>query len=293
MSLLESIPLSSWHAPIDAAQQNNAINALENGQVLFFPELSFTLAANEIVLLNPESVDLRSKNISYNYLDGRLQGTTVDTDKQGLLKQMLKRFAESSVQLMHNLFPPYKQYLAIGRTSLRPVEIAGRISASYRKDDTRLHVDAFPSMPNQGRRIIRVFANINPFEQPRIWRLGESFEAVAKRFLPQTSPPMPGSSWLLQKLRITKSKRSLYDHYMLHIHDAMKADTHYQATVPFEEVALPAKSSWIVCTDHVSHAALAGQHVLEQTFYLPVEGMNDAALSPLQVLERLLAKPLV
>jgi len=43
--------------------------------------------------------------------------------------------------------------------------------------------------------------------------------------------------------------------------------------------------TWIVFTDRVMHAALAGQFLLEQTFYLPVAAMRDASRAPLRILE--------
>ena len=52
-------------------------------------------------------------------------------------------------------------------------------------------------------------------------------------------------------------------------------------------------STWLVYTDQVSHAAMAGQYAFEQTFYLPVSGMADPSKSPLRVLERLLRRELV
>ena len=47
------------------------------------------------------------------------------------------------------------------RASFRPAEIAGR-QTSWRKDDTRLHLDAFPRRRPRGDRILRVFSNVNP-----------------------------------------------------------------------------------------------------------------------------------
>lgn len=49
-------------------------------------------------------------------------------------------------------------------------------------------MDAFPSRPNYGKRILRVFANINPEGAPRVWRVGEDFESVARQFLPRAKP---------------------------------------------------------------------------------------------------------
>lgn len=61
---------------------------------------------------------------------------------------------------------------------------AWRDSTSWRKDDSRLHVDAFPSRPNYGERIIRIFTNINPHGEARSWRVGEDFTQLASRYLP-------------------------------------------------------------------------------------------------------------
>ncbi|CCD29910.1 conserved hypothetical protein [Candidatus Glomeribacter gigasporarum BEG34] len=134
---------------------------------------------------------------------------------------------------------------------------------------------------------MRLFCNINPNRQDRVWRIGESFTDVARHFLPQIQSPVPGSARLLQMLGITKSCRTLYDHFMLQLHDLMKRDNAYQQNVRATEIRFPAGSSWIVQTDHVSHAALSGQYLLEQTFYLPVEAMACPEKSPLRILEHL------
>lgn len=260
---------------------------LESGKVLLFSHQPFSLLSEEFSLLTPALTDSSSKNISYN---GReIRGATA---KQPELTALLKRFSEYANTLIRDLFPSYLPSLQQGRTSLRCVEIEGRVS-SYRKDDTRLHVDAFPSSPNQGRRILRVFSNINPHGVDRVWRIGESFESVAKTFLPKIPQPIRGSAWLLKQLRVTKSLRTPYDHYMLHIHDRMKEDMDYQKNVSQTEMRFSPGSTWIVQTDQVSHAAMSGQHMLEQTFYLPVSAMRNPEKSPLKILEKLLGCPLI
>jgi hypothetical protein len=49
----------------------------------------------------------------------------------------------------------------------------------------------------------------------------------------------------------------------------------------------------MVFTDQVPHAANAGQHQFEQTFYLKVNDMADPARSPLRILEKLMGAKLV
>jgi len=51
--------------------------------------------------------------------------------------------------------------------------------------------------------------------------------------------------------------------------------------------------SWIAFTDQVSHAAMAGQYQLEQTFLLPVDAMRSPEQSPLRILERLMGRSLI
>lgn len=290
--MLETFTFSDWSELFTAPNQHRALTKLENGSVLYFPDLPFMMAEDEKAFLTPEFADPSSKNISYYAARNKLWGVRRLTDEErNRMKSMLHRFSQHSLTLIKNLLPDYHQSLIQGRTSFRPVQVSDR-KTSYRKDDKRLHVDAFPSSPNQGKRIIRVFCNINPSED-RVWRLGEPFANVAKRFAPSIPKPFPGSAALLEFLNITKSRRSLYDHYMLNIHDRMKEDEQYQQTVQQQEVRFPPASTWIVQTDHVSHAAMRGQHLLEQTFYLPVDAMRDPELSPLRILEKVTGKTLI
>jgi hypothetical protein len=137
-----------------------------------------------------------------------------------------------------------------------------------------------------------MFANVNPHGKARTWRVGEGFEHVAARFAPHLRLPLGGTAALFRLLRITKSRRSPYDALMLQLHDRMKADTDYQRQSPQASLDFPAGTTWITLTDQVSHAAMAGQYQLEQTFLVPVEAMLDERGSPLRILERLLARRL-
>ena len=288
MTEIVSLPIEHWDQACSPQQQDAALQALEGGSVVLLPHLAFPLDDTELRFLDPSLAD-SGKNISLNPANGTLQGSR---DSLEPLRGMVERYAQSSVSLLRQLLPSYLPAIQTGRTSFRPVEVEGR-TTSWRKDDTRLHVDSFPSSPTQGKRILRLFTNVNPEGRPRTWRLGESFEGVARHYLPSLHRPVWGSSAVLQALGITKSKRSAYDHFMLQLHDQMKADASYQAKAPQHTQQFVPGSSWLVYTDQVSHAAMAGQHLFEQTFYLPIDGMRDAATSPLRVLERLLRRTLV
>lgn len=291
MTPIVNLPNTLWDQPYSVVDQENALHSLEQGSVLFFPQLSFSLEKDESRFLSP-AIAAKSKNVSLDCSRGILKGSSAGEAEQQLLQSMMQRFATSTVALLHNLLPHYTAGLVQGRTSFRPVEIAQR-AASWRKDDTRLHVDSFPSSPVQGKRILRVFSNVNPQGKSRSWRLGEPFENVARRYLPALSRPVWGSSPLLKLTGITKSRRSAYDHFMLQLHDRMKADMDYQSQVDQVAFDFPAGSTWMTFTDQASHAAMVGQHAFEQTFYLPVACMQEPSLSPLRVLERLANRALI
>lgn len=291
--MLMTLNTREWNEHHSTAIQSDAIQNLEQGQILYLPQLAFSLDNDEKNFLTPEYADPHAKNISYHAAANKLWGVQNLTDEQHIrLKRMLDRFSRHALGLIHHLLPLYAPHLIPARTSYRPVQVSDR-KTSYRKDDKRLHVDAFPSAPNQGKRILRVFCNINPHGEDRVWRTGEPFEQVASKFIPHIKKPLTGSAALLRMLRITKSYRTPYDHYMLQMHDQMKADEHYQRNVTQQEIRFAPGSSWIVQTDHVSHAAMSGQYLLEQTFYLPVTAMHNEQHSPLRILEKMLGKTLV
>lgn len=289
--ILEPLDITSWQGPFSPEIVAKAADALETGKLLYAPQLPFELSDAESRFRSPDCLDGKSKNISFRPDSGVLRGTRFRGSERNELLGMLQRYYTQASDVLKALLPAYGDHLRPGFTSFRPVEIGGR-ATSWRHDDTRLHVDAFPSRPMQGLRILRVFTNVNP-QTPRIWRVGEAFERVAAKFLPRVRPPLPGSSWLLYRLRIVKGRRSGYDHFMLGIHDQMKMDQGYQAQVPQAEVAVPPGATWACFTDSVSHAAMSGQFAFEQTFYLPVSAMKDPERSPLRVLERLVGRALV
>jgi len=289
--VLQPLAISTWDQAFSADEAILQMTAIENGEILYLPQLSFALVPEEQSLLSPTLLDGHSKNVSFNPLTGRVKGANSTVDEK-ILMLFMQRFFETSRVFIEALLPRYRGFLSMGRTSFRPAEIAGRTTSSL-KDDTRLHVDAFSATPNQGNRILRIFCNINPHGVSRLWQTGEPFQKVVEQFIPLLRPPLWGSRKALALLKMTKSYRTLYDHYMLQLHDTMKMNRTYQDTVQKKSLSFAAGSTWVVMTDSVSHAALSGQYVLEQTFYLPPERMLNPEKSPLFILEQALNKQLI
>lgn len=289
MAVVATLDVEGFLLRRDEVDSEAAVRVIEEGGVLVLPRVNFLLQPDEQRFLSPAWSDGRAKNISF---DGRaLKGARGTPADIAGLQAMVARFAASAASLVVSLFPRYAPWVEQARTSFRPAAGTGR-PLSWRKDDSRLHVDAFPSRPTHGVRILRVFANINPAE-PRVWRVGPDFEAVARRFLPRIAEPLPGASWLLTALHVTKSRRSEYDHLMLQMHDCMKRDLAWQREVPQRQVAFAPGTTWLCFSDHLPHAVVSGQYMLEQTIHLPVDAMYDPRRSPLAILERLTGRRLV
>jgi len=287
-SQIIEIDVADWQV----ANSNPArIAGLEAGKVLYFPHLPFALLPEERGLLRPDIRDPKVRNISLDAA-GHLKGASGDTATQLALALMIGRFRSHAQSLVHSLLPKYKDALRLAPTSFRPTQVETR-AQSWRADDRRLHVDAFPSRPNYGERILRVFSNVNPDGVPRVWRIGEPFETVAKKFLPRAKPYISWQASLMKTLHITKSCRSEYDHLMLQLHDGMKGDMSYQESADQITMPFAAGSVWVCFSDQASHAVMSGQYMLEQTLHLAPEQQYDPQSSPQAILARLVGHPLV
>src|SRR5690606_12638581 len=120
--------------------------ALEAGKVLYFPRLAFALQPQEQALLTPALLAQGVRNISLD-AEGHLKGATGDEAVQRAVAAMVGRFRHQAQALIHGLLPAYTPALRLAPTSFRPMQVETRVQ-SWRADDRRLHVDAFPSRPN-------------------------------------------------------------------------------------------------------------------------------------------------
>ena len=280
-----SVDSSDWARPIAGL-----VPALEAGKVLYFPALRFELAPDEARLLRADVRDEKSRNISLRN-DGVLAGAAVQGADRERLAAMIGRFRQQACALIDAIAPAYKPVLRLAPTSYRPTQVESRVQ-SWRADDRRLHVDAFPSRPNRGERILRVFTNLNPNGEPRVWRVGEAFEDIARRFVPRAKPYSAWQAKVLRALHVTKSLRTEYDHLMLQLHDGMKADLDYQRDCPQVTMPFPPGSTWVCYSDQTAHAVMSGQFMMEQTLHLAAEHQVDPQASPLAILERQLGRKL-
>jgi hypothetical protein len=164
-----------------------------------------------------------------------------------------------------------------------------------------MHVDAFPTRPTHGGRILRLFTNIHP-TRDRVWGTADPFEKIAERHA-VAAGLMEVSGWpsslrrnimsAANKMGFKAPDRSAYDDFMLRFHHYLKADAEFQATGQRQTATFPPGASWITFTDQVAHRALSGQYALEQTCIVPFGAMLQPEYSPVTVLERIAGTRLV
>ena len=291
MKYIEEVDLPPGRSPVAADTCYRSAQALEAGQILFLPGYGFPVPDSNQPLFSPSILRKHSKTVSFSPVNRKLYGTKSAGRSLSLLQEMMAGFTAFAQGTVTRLLPIYRSGLVPVRASFRPIEIEARPRA-WREDDTRLHIDAFPSSPVQGNRILRLFCNVNLAGQSHLWRIGEPFEQTAGRFLSSIKPPFPFSSVALMLTSTTKSRRTFYDHIMLCLRDRMKRDQGYQAEAEQVKLEFPAGSTWLAFTDQVSHAPMRGQYQLEQTFLLDINRLHDQSTAPLRVLEKLMARKL-
>ena len=281
------LDIASWRPRVDAAEVERHARALEAGGVLVLPRLAFALAPDETRFLDVRWSDgKREEHQSRRRMRSRARAARADElaalARDGRALRRRRRGAGVRAVPALCAVRARARARAIGRSGA-----AGR-AVSWRKDDSRLHVDAFPSRPNHGERILRVFCNVNPTAADRVWRVGETFEAMARTLLPRIRAMLPGEAAVLAALHVTKGRRSEYDHLMLGLHDRAKADLDYQRDCAQREVRFAPGTTWICFSDQVMHAAVVGAvHARADDRTCRSRRCTSPQRSPLAVLERL------
>jgi len=276
---------------------------LESGNILFFPTVPFDFPPEEISFLleQKQSGSKSRKNIAYKPQLDKItnHGDTADAPR---LLEVLRNYSRRVTVFLSTLLAPYAPYWKHDYASFRPFQEQGRKLRLRARNDL-LHVDAFPTRPLHGMRILRFFTNINPTEG-RKWITSEPFEMLAKKFGEEVSyPKSVGYSAIdrlrkkmgfwLQQFGFKVPMRSPYDQFMLRLHHFLKENSAFQQSCPKDYWDFPPGSCWAVFTDQVSHAAISGQYALEQTFLVPQRALIYPERAPVAILERLSGKNMV
>ncbi len=289
--------------PLPLATENGVqlCRELESGNIVYFPQTPFTISPGdrEVLLGQKQTSAAFHKNVAYRPAEDRVTGLDKSESAEAeRLRGILQNYSQGAAKFLAELLPPYAGKWKLDFASYRPIEEKGRPARLHARNDLP-HVDAFPTRPTNGDRILRLFTNINP-AQNRVWITAPPFVSIAPHFAKAVGlpPRLSGNSFsaglrrLGRALNLPGSRRSSYDHFMHQCHNAMKEDSAFQQSSPKQRWEFPPNSTWIVLTDCVSHAVLEGQYALEQTFIISRQAMVEPQLAPVAILERLAGYPL-
>lgn len=299
---------AGWDAGVDGAERaQHYCRKLEEGKIVVFDQIPYDFPeADRAFLLSQKQSGFKAhKNVSYRPQQDALRGAAEDNPEEAKrLHELMRNYSRQVVGFLTKFLAPYAPHWTLDFATWRPLEEKGRDLPLHKRNDL-LHVDAFPSRPSYGSRILRCFTNINP-ERDRVWATTQGFETLAERFaldagLTQIArrahSPVGllkrGVAPLLKAVGVRGADRTPYDQFMLRFHDYLKESTDYQQK--WEKTTLEFKpfSTWMCFTDGVPHAALSGQYMAEQTVIVPMKAMVTPEKSPLKVLEALCGQSLV
>ena len=283
---------------------------LEGGEILYFPETPVPIPPDDLAfLLGQQQTDSSlHKNIAYKPARGanpdKLSGVdtkTADAAAVARLQGIMRAYSQHVVEFLTGFLSPYQRKWRLDYASFRPQEEQGRDLALRKRNDL-LHTDAFPTRPTYGARILRFFNNIHP-TRTRDWIVSDPFAKVVREFVPQEIAPAPDNTMSRAAKGLGRAvglgaaipsiKRSPYDEFMMRFHNFLKENARFQAECAKYPWQFPAGSSWMVYTDTVPHAVLAGQYALEQTLLVEPDALVAPETSPLKVLERIAGTALV
>src|SRR5581483_4260605 len=287
-----------WMSPGQAvARARECCAALEAGKVLYFDQIPFDFPREdrEFLLAQRQSDSKLHKNVSYRPRQDVLRGAAGDRASVERLHQVMRRYSAETTRFTGELLAPYAAKWTLDYASFRPEEEKGRVLPLHKRNDL-LHVDAFPTRPMQGRRILRCFTNINP-KAARVWNTASDFATLAEQHAARAGlacfaargmrPENPLLSGVKRIFGLSASQQSAYDQFMLRFHDYLKEQTDFQENSSKIRIEFPPCSTWLCFTDSVPHAVLSGQFALEQTFIVPLAALVTPEKAPIRILERL------
>ncbi len=289
------------HALIPFPQPSPSVEErLERGEVIFFHACPFALPAGDdlLFLLRQTLGGPTHKNISHDPRAGRTGGFRRESPEQARrLGSLLTAFGREATAWLSTTLPRYAAAWRRDRVTFRSEEEATRKLRLKARNDL-LHIDAFPTRPTNGWRILRCFVNVNP-DEPRVWVTSSPFARLLERYGAATGLP-GGADWAMRVrdgvtrlFQPGRPARSPYDAFMLRFHDFLKANEEFQERGPKQFWKFPPGGVWLALTDTCSHAVLRGRYALEHSYFVAPESLALPAESPAALLARVCGRPVL
>ena len=277
---------------------------LEHGEIVFFPECPVTLPdSDDLCFVRDQLPELLArKNVSYH----------PETDRVGLkgapelaerARRILKTHSQRIVAFLRQTMPSLTRDFTVGTSSFRPIQEKGRDLSPHASNEL-VHIDAGAYGATNGDRIMRFFVNVNPTED-RTWATKGRFPELYRRFGSDAgiTPQQRGTASFEKRVhdrartaflrmlaraglpQATVIDSSPYDRTMRKFHNYMKDTPAFQQdTSTHQEIRFPPFSAWMVFTDGVSHASVAGQYAFVNTFLIRLARCRYPELAPYNIL---------
>jgi hypothetical protein len=288
-------------AQLRSAPPHGISDALERGEIVHFPECPLPLpGADDLAFLRDELPrQLHVKNVSYHPESDRLHGVRDDAALRERAHRVLKTHSRNVEEFLLATIPALAAGWTVGTSSFRPIQERGRNLDAHASNEL-VHVDAGAYGATHGDHILRFFVNVNPTED-RVWATKGAFPYLYERY--GATAGVAGAHALepgaLDHLRSTLLKglvrlgvkeamlvdSSPYDRLMRRFHNYMKDTPEFRdGRDDYAEARFPPFSAWMVFTDAVSHASIAGQHALVNTFIVRLAACRQPHLAPFNIL---------
>jgi len=290
------------HASTQFEDSRTLAVRLERGEVIYYPICPFPLPSDEDLEFLRRDIQLGGsvhKNVSYKPLKNKLGGTgRLSASIKERLRLTLCDFATKATDWLTTAIPEYADGWRRDMVSYRPLEEATRSLRLTARNDL-LHVDAFPTRPTNGWRILRVFVNINPSE-PRVWVTSDPFARLLEKYGEKAGLPradMPLLTRIVQTVprlfRESVLRRPEYDHFMHRFHNYLKRNEVFQEKTTKRVWHFPPFSVWMTMTDTCSHSVLRGRFALEHSYFINPATLVLPDESPAALLEKMCGQSLL
>jgi hypothetical protein len=247
--------------------------SLERNELVSIPVSPFVLpTGDDHSFLLSQTTPHGRKDLSFDPQTGSLGGSPSSSAEQQRLASILTAFSQGATAWAISAFPVFANGLVKDRVTLRTQEEATRALRLTSRNDL-LHIDNFPTRPTNGRRILRVYTNINPTD-PQVWAISERFPQLVVRYAARHHLPARSiEEWLSPSKSFIRmfgigAGRSNYDSWMLRLHHFLKQDEAFQIHAPRRLIAFPPGAMWALFSDGLAHAQLRGRFSLEHSYFV-------------------------
>jgi 3-deoxy-D-manno-oct-2-ulosonic acid (Kdo) hydroxylase len=267
---------------------------LERSDLVVFPDCPFQLPPiGQLEFLRRQpTAGFGHKDVSFDPVAGKLGWQRgMHPSEARRLADVLGDFSAAATDWLKANYPGYAAGLLPDRATLRTEEEATRPLRLTARNDL-LHIDNFPTRPTGGRRVLRLYVNINATDA-HVWATSDRFLQMLARYAARHRVPVrTRAEWMAPAQSLVRlftgrgPARSAYDAWMLRLHHFLKEDEAFQAQPARKMWTFPPRSMWLLFSDSVAHGLLRGRFALDHSFFVDQDCLSRPADSPLAELER-------